>query len=301
MRANRRVSKILNVVSSLSLVPTPNGLGHLAESRFNGCRGALQNGPMIAIRVGWVIRLSPLNRLRGFDRLKFCGEANVSGFGMTMPVMCANYTPVTEKERLKFYFAVQHAELFPDETWPGYAAPFIRRPKDQLAPAREVGVGLFGLIPHWSKDLVIGRRTYNARSETVAEKPSFRDAWRYGRRCIVAAENIFEPNWESGKAVRWRIGRKDGAPMGIAGLWGFWKGPDGKELLSFTMLTVNADGHEVMRHFHKPEDEKRMVVMLDAADYDAWLNAPIEETREFLTRYPTEHLQSEPAPRPKKA
>lgn len=65
---------------------------------------------------------------------------------------------------------------FPDETWPGYLAPLIRKAKDQSTHSRELAVGLFGLVPHWSKDLTIGRRTYNARSETVAEKPSFRDA-----------------------------------------------------------------------------------------------------------------------------
>ena len=54
--------------------------------------------------------------------------------------------------------------------------------------------------------------------------------------------------------------------MGIAGIWSWWKAPDDRELLSFTMLTINADGHEVMKHFHKPEDEKRMVVVLDESE-----------------------------------
>lgn len=211
--------------------------------------------------------------------------------------MCANYTPVTEKERLKFFFLVAPDGIFPHETWPGYAGPFIRQARDRARQDREAALGLFGLIPHWSKDLTIGRKTYNARSETVAEKPSFRDAWKYGRRCIVPAENIFEPNWESGKAIRWKIQRKDQKPMGIAGLWGLWKGPDGKDLLSFTMLTINADGHDVMKHFHKPEDEKRMVVILDETDYEEWLNAPADEMRDFLTKYPAQGLVSEPAPR----
>lgn len=216
-----------------------------------------------------------------------------------METMCANYTPVTERERLKFYFDVQHAESFPDETWPGYGAPFVRQARDREVHVREARIGLFGLIPHWSKDLTIGRKTYNARSETIAEKPSFRDAWRLGRRCVIPAESIFEPNWESGKAVRWRIRRKDGAPMGIAGIWAWWKAPDDRDLLSFTMLTINADGHEVMKHFHKPEDEKRMVVVLDEADYDAWLDAPQNRMREFLSKYPAKQLESEPVPRPK--
>ena len=213
--------------------------------------------------------------------------------------MCANYTPVKDPERLHMYFGVRgDHSAFPDETWPGYLAPFISQAREQSAHARELAVGLFGLVPHWAKDLTVARRTYNARSETVAEKPSFRDAWAHGRRCIVPCESIFEPNWETGKAVRWRIQRKDGLPMGLAGLWGTWRTPDGRDLMSFTMLTINADGHEVMKHFHKPEDEKRMVVILDESDYDRWLDAPREAMPDFLTRYPAAGFTAEPAPRP---
>ena len=212
--------------------------------------------------------------------------------------MCANYTPVTDLERLRLFFSVMRGDPVPPETWPGYAAPFVRQARDADGHRRDGAVGLFGLVPHWAKDLTIGRKTYNARSETVEEKPSFRDAWRAGRRCIVPAESFFEPNWESGRAVRWRIRRRDGAPMGIAGLWGAWRGPDGGELLSFTMLTINADGHPLMQRFHKPEDEKRMVVVLHEADYDAWLDAPKSRMRDFLQRCPADALEAEPAPRP---
>jgi putative SOS response-associated peptidase YedK len=210
--------------------------------------------------------------------------------------MCANYTPVTDLERMKLFFAVIRGDPVPPETWPGYAAPFVRQARDAQAHAREPAVGLFGLLPHWARDPSLGRRTYNARAETVDEKPSFRDAWRLGRRCIVPAENIFEPNWESGRAVRWRIRRRDGAPMGIAGLWSNWRAPDGTDVASFTMLTVNADGHALMQRFHKPDDEKRMVVVLDEADYDRWLDAPRAQMRDFLVRYPAEKLDAEAAP-----
>lgn len=153
-------------------------------------------------------------------------------------------------------------------------------------------------MPHWEKDYTVARHTYNGRVESVAVKPIFRDFWRHGQRCIVPVESFFEPNWESGKAVRWRIKRKDCAPMGLAGLWGAWKTQDGRKILSFTMLTINADGHDVMQHFHKPADEKRMVVILDEGDYDRWLDAPREQMPDFLTRYPAEWLMAEPAPRP---
>ena len=211
--------------------------------------------------------------------------------------MCANYHPVTAQDRLLTFFGVERPrDEVPPETWPGYFAPFVVRARDRVELERQAQHGLFGLLPAWAKEIAFGRRTYNARSETVHEKPSFRDAWRRGQRCIVPAEAIYEPNWETGKAVRWRIARRDGRPMGIAGLWGLWKGPDGRALLSFTMLTINADDHDVMKRFHRPGDEKRMVVILDEAEYDAWLECPVERQREFLRPYPAERLEATPAP-----
>jgi putative SOS response-associated peptidase YedK len=63
---------------------------------------------------------------------------------------------------------------------------------------------------------------------TVAEKTSFRDAWKHAQHCIIPAESIYEPDWRSGKAVSTKIERADGAPMGIAGLWSTWKSPKGE-------------------------------------------------------------------------
>ena len=96
-------------------------------------------------------------------------------------------------------------------------------------------------------------------------------------------------------------------------LWGSWRGPDGRELLSFTLLTINADGHALMQRFHKPGEEKRMVVLLDADAQERWLSAsparshggahgtPDDEMRALLTRCPADWLEAEPAPRPARA
>lgn len=216
--------------------------------------------------------------------------------------MCAIFTPVKTPARLKSHFKVGDPhQAYADEVYPGQAAPFIKRSSPDAEQPLELATGLFGLVPHWAKDLDISRRTYNARSETVAEKPSFRDAWRRGQRCIVPVESIFEPSWETGKSIRWRIQRNDDRPMGLAGLWSSWTGPDGRELHSFTMLTINADGHGVMQRFHKPEDEKRMIVILDESDYDQWLDAPVPKMRDFLRRYPAEAMTTAAAPLPGKA
>ena len=72
-------------------------------------------------------------------------------------------------------------------------------------PSREALVGRFGLIPHWSKDDKISRHTYNARAETVMEKPSFRDAWQKAQDCIISAQAIYEADWRIGKAIATRI------------------------------------------------------------------------------------------------
>lgn len=209
--------------------------------------------------------------------------------------MCVHYRLPTP-EVLQRHFRLDDV---PDggqpDLWPGYTGLFIRRHEfadvgDEAVPAREALSGVFGLIPHWSKDAKIARRTYNARSETVADKPSFRDAWRRGQRCVVPAEAIYEPDWRSGQAVATRIARADGEPLGLAGLWAKWRSPEGEIVRSYTLLTLNADRHAFMRQFHRPTDEKRMVAILPEDRYDAWLAADAHEAAGFLLPYPAEAL-----------
>jgi putative SOS response-associated peptidase YedK len=212
--------------------------------------------------------------------------------------MCSHYESVRDRQILKRHFQVDD---FPEggkwDMWPGYLGPFIRRHEfadvgDDAVPEREALLGSFGLIPHWATDTKIARQTYNARSETVSIKPSYRDAWKKAHHCIIPADAIYEPDWRSGKAVPTRISRADGKPMGIAGLWSWWKSPKGDVLHSYTMLTINADQHPLMRQFHKPTDEKRMVVILPEDCYDDWLQAPADQSARFLNLYPSDALQS---------
>jgi putative SOS response-associated peptidase YedK len=130
-------------------------------------------------------------------------------------------------------------------------------------------------VPHWA-DTKLARQTYNARTETVATKPSFRNAWQRHQFCIIPAENFFEPSYETGKPVRWRIAPAGHEPLAIAGIWE-WRanGPDGLPLLSFSMLTINADGHPLMDRFHKPGDEKRMLVLLAPQQVQGWLEGEL--------------------------
>lgn len=215
--------------------------------------------------------------------------------------MCAHFDPVIQTQRLSTFFGVDDLPLdLRPSLWPGYFGPFVRRHEfaevgDEAVPLREGLVGSFGLIPHWSRDDLIARKTYNARSETVHEKPSYRDAWRQARHCIIPAEAIYEPDWRSGKSISTRIARADGQPMGIAGLWSEWRNPKGERIHSFTMLTINADDHSFMRQFHKPDDEKRMVVILPESDYDDWLQASTTNSRDFLRQFPSNQLVADQA------
>lgn len=93
-----------------------------------------------------------------------------------------------------------------------------------------------------------------------------------------------------GKAISTRIEHVDGQPLGIAGLWSSWKAPKGEIVYSFTMLTINAEHHPLMKQFHKPVDEKRMVVILPPQSYQDWLDASAEESQDFLQLYPAEML-----------
>lgn len=212
--------------------------------------------------------------------------------------MCAHYENLKEPGRLRDAFNVDPPPtLGKIDVWPGYEGVFIRRPRekdsgDDAVPDREAMTGLFGLAPHWATDLKICRSTYNARSETVASKPSFREAWKRAQHCIIPAQAFYEPDWRSGKAIATRIARSDGNPMGIAGLWSSWKSPKGEWVHSFTMLTINADAHPLMNQFHKPTDEKRMVVVLPEAAYDDWLMATPERSAAFLVPYAAERLST---------
>jgi putative SOS response-associated peptidase YedK len=215
--------------------------------------------------------------------------------------MCSHYQAVKERERYERHFGVH----VPNDTgkldlWPGYVGSFIRSHPhsdvgDDAVPLSEALTGMFGLVPHWATDTKIARSTYNARTETVAEKPSFREAWKRSQHCIIPADAIYEPDWRSGKAVATRIERVDGEPMGIAGLWSYWKSPKGETIYSYTMLTINAQDHALMRLFHKPADEKRMVVVLAPDSYQRWLEAPAERSMGFMRQMPAELLVAMPA------
>jgi putative SOS response-associated peptidase YedK len=196
--------------------------------------------------------------------------------------VCTNFTPTTRAQWVKENLGVQLPSGFPEEAYPGYLAPVVVKSRQSERVA--CGLARFGLIPGWAKDDKISRHTYNARSETAAEKPSYRTAWQQRQFGLVLLDNFYEPSYESGKAVRWKIELASGDPFGIACLWDRWTDPaSGERVVSFSMLTVNADDHPVMKQFHKHGDEKRTPVIIAPELQDARLSADTTQASELMT------------------
>ena len=212
--------------------------------------------------------------------------------------MCSNFQPIkkTHNEWVKQHFDCELPNTeWRAEAYPTYPAPFIYL--DEGKPRCELAQ--FGLEPHWATDKKkFGLKTYNARSETVHERPSYRSAWKERRFGLALMESFYEPSWETGKAVRWRIKRSDGQPIAVASIWErIIDKETGEVIFSFSMLTINATEHEVMKHFHKPEDEKRSIVVLKDNEYQPWLSAKDGEAHSVLKLANKDFLVSEPAPR----
>lgn len=224
--------------------------------------------------------------------------------------MCTNYTP-TSRDRLRA-LRLGVGELppqdWPAEVFPAYEAPVLVRggaPGD-LSRGVQVRLARFGLVPRWSHDAaqarMLSRHTVNARSETAALKPSFRGPWRDRHFALVPMDAFYEPCWEDaaqhgGHSVRWRLAAADGRVLGAAGLWERWIDPaHGVAVDSFTLLTVNADGHAVMGRLHRPGEEKRMPVFIPEADWLRWLHAGAEEAHHWMRPLPADQLQAGPAP-----
>jgi len=139
---------------------------------------------------------------------------------------------------------------------------------------REPALVKWGLVPSWAKDPKIGNRLINARSETVADKPSFRAAFKY-RRCLIPADGFYE--WQhSGKSKQpYCIRLVDHRPFALAGLWEHWQDPAGNELESCTLLTTSPN--ELMAPIHD-----RMPVILRPADHERWLDPVLQKVEPLL-------------------
>ena len=152
----------------------------------------------------------------------------------------------------------------------------------------------WGLVPSWAKDLSIGSRMINARSESVADKPAFRAALRR-RRCLVPASGFYE--WKKGNGAGkqpYFIHRRDGQPLAMAGLWESWNDPQRNlPVQTFTILTTGANAQISQLH-------DRMPVILDTAQWDQWLqpsDTDVQQWQSLLQPAPADLLTMHPVSR----
>jgi len=153
---------------------------------------------------------------------------------------------------------------------------------------REAARMRWGLVPHWAKEPGSGQPLINARSETVAEKPSFRDSYRE-RRCLIVADGFYEWQTAGRRKQPYWIGLEDGRPFGFAGLWDRWNGADGATLDSCVILTT--DANEKLRPLHD-----RMPVIVDPDHFDLWLDPDTIpwELEPLLQSLPDDDIQFHP-------
>ncbi|NHB64818.1 SOS response-associated peptidase [Acinetobacter sp. GFQ9D192M] len=192
--------------------------------------------------------------------------------------MCSNYE-FPSKSRLSL-LDIHEEQLELDmktHVYPLAPAPIIMRGADEF----ELDIARFGLIPSWAKELKFGRHTYNARTETVASKASFRHAWKNNQFALVPVDTFYEPKYIDGKSHWYAISREDGDPFTVAAIYDDAI-IEGEKVRSFSMLTINANQHPFMKQFHNPNDEKRSIIVIPEESRQDWLHCNHEEASEFF-------------------
>ncbi|HRQ23236.1 MAG TPA: SOS response-associated peptidase [Anaerolineales bacterium] len=187
--------------------------------------------------------------------------------------MCGRFTLTVDPSELKEAF--EHC-TFPSQFVPRFniapTQPVLAIPNDAKNAA---DFFVWGLIPSWAKDPSVGNKLINARGETVAEKPSFRASFK-NKRCLILADGFYE--WKATPGTKTKtpyfIHMKDRGVFAFAGLWDEWHSPDGGSLRTCTIITT--EPNDLMSALHN-----RMPVILDAKDYDRWLD-PAPQTPENL-------------------
>lgn len=182
--------------------------------------------------------------------------------------MCGRYTLSAGHEVLAKAFLAEFGEEL-RASWksrynisPGTGIVAILEDRDK--GGRKAEVLHWGLVPSWAKDVNIGYKLINARAETIGDKPSYRDAYRY-RRCLVPASGFYE--WDRSKSPRqpYYFYPSGSDFMAMAGIWEHWMHPSGSEILSVSLITTAAN--KTVGKIHH-----RMPVILESADWDRWLN-----------------------------
>ncbi len=210
--------------------------------------------------------------------------------------MCGRYVSRTEKQRIAETF---HAQIVPEDYDPDFVPdynvapqtmqPVIRRSRD--TGKRELARLRWGLVPFWAKDAKIAYSTINARAESLATSPTYREALKH-RRCLVPADAFYEWRQIDKKTKQpYAIALENDEMMAFAGLWERWKDKKtGQPLETYTIITT--DPNELMEPFHD-----RMPAILSPRDFDRWLGTGEAETQpmlplDLLKPFPAEKMKA---------
>jgi putative SOS response-associated peptidase YedK len=163
-------------------------------------------------------------------------------------------------------------------------APTDKAPIITNATPDRIRLFQWGLIPYWAKEPSIGARLINARDDTVADKPAFKDSFRR-KRCLVLSDGFYEWRKISTGKIPYRITLKDGEPFAYAGLWEKWKNGQGEK---FTFTIITTEPNDLVKKLHN-----RMPVILKPEDESTWLDQsiPIQHARQLLQPYAGDKME----------
>jgi len=177
--------------------------------------------------------------------------------------MCGRFAFYSPSEATAALFGV-HMEVAIEPRYNIAPTQFIAAVRDAGPDTRELVMLRWGLVPFWAKDPAIGNRMINARAETVAEKPSYRNAYKK-RRCLILANGFYEWRKEGSVKTPYFITTEDDSPFAFAGLWERWDSKETDESLQTTTI-ITADANEFMESLHH-----RMPIILQSRSADRWL------------------------------
>ncbi|MCD4657801.1 MAG: SOS response-associated peptidase [Planctomycetes bacterium] len=200
--------------------------------------------------------------------------------------MCGRFALINKLVQLKEEFAVEDPTF---ELMPNYN---VAPSQIIIAVVRDEGKNKFakfrwGLIPFWAKDKNIGYKLINARSETIAEKNSFKHAFKK-RRCLIVASGFFEWKKVGKHKIPMYITMKSRKPLSFAGLWENWRSPEGEEIKSCTILTTNTNN--LMEPIHN-----RMPAIMPVENREQWLdNSHFDDAKlsQSLVPYPDDEMEA---------
>jgi putative SOS response-associated peptidase YedK len=195
--------------------------------------------------------------------------------------MCGRYAIHANPEVVALQFALEEAPQFKTSynVCPGTEVLVVRTDREGRRVTR---AHRWGLIPHWAKDPAIGNKLANARGESLAERPAFRDAFRHWR-CLVPASGFYEWQTRGARKVPWYIRPLDAELFALAGITALWRG-----VRSVSLITT--EPNELMRPIHD-----RMPVIVAPQDYAAWLDPARHDAAElmhFVRPYPAERTRA---------